>query len=722
MDLGRATVHSVLDRMDRGLISNIRPSLHGHIAFARRMRLTSVLHGHTGCVNRLALSQDSKLLLSGSDDCWLRLWSIDSPTSVSSLAAVKTDHSANIFGVAFMPDTDNNYVISGGLDCEVRHSHVETAHCTLWTCHNKRVRTVSPLSSNTFISASRDGTACLFDVRVPPSTPPPVIVSLTNRYGDHIQLSCAIPSPVASHHLLVAAMEYYIRVIDIRFASTATRNSSSAVPCNAPRGNCIETFCPPHLHNIIPDQCMMAADLHRAMPTYANFSPDGSQIVASYFDDAVVVFDRPSTVNPIFCRPPHMTTTERQASIWHFCNTAALKAFCKTSDALGAANRALELEPANLMALLFKAKLLIDREGPGDFRTAYASLQLIIDTLREDPYQIVMLWGRHKPHGPLAFPKNWRSWRQKAEIWIIICNFYQAHCLFQMIPRVYESVMFNSDFYERERRYIRRRLEYLDILCSNFIRYRATSSSASTTLEWRTFALARALGSGNEREELYGSHTAAQRCKVLTSIVDGFLNGIDQLREYLQDGIQCLQSDNQSRISRLGRPYYRRDINRQSESCNNSERDERWTYRSRNRRNGRTGQSDVNVQPMSSDLVDDPIELWGSLTLHDRVRCYHGHTSRYTDIKEANFFGAHNQVVMSGSDDTNVYLWSATTGEVLSRVRADRQIVNCVLGHPTYSMILASGIDDSVKVLTPQTGTQADLSDDENDEKIAEHW
>jgi WD40 repeat protein len=39
---------------------------------ARKLEISTVLHGHTGCVNRLAWNQDGSLLASASDDCQVR--------------------------------------------------------------------------------------------------------------------------------------------------------------------------------------------------------------------------------------------------------------------------------------------------------------------------------------------------------------------------------------------------------------------------------------------------------------------------------------------------------------------------------------------------------------------------------------------------------------------------------------------------------------------------
>lgn len=67
-------------------------------------------------------------------------------------------------------------------------------------------------------------------------------------------------------------------------------------------------------------------------------------------------------------------------------------------------------------------------------------------------------------------------------------------------------------------------------------------------------------------------------------------------------------------------------------------------------------------------------------------------------IKEANFYGASGQCVMSGSDDGYLYVWEAKTGKVLSRLRADNDIVNCCIQAPggfDGGLAATSGLDNT---------------------------
>ena len=80
------------------------------------------LLGHRGCVNRLSWNESGTLLASVSDDTDLiiRKFSGDGPFSMATAAHVSTGHTNNIFGVAFLPDTNDTTLVTGAMDSMVR--------------------------------------------------------------------------------------------------------------------------------------------------------------------------------------------------------------------------------------------------------------------------------------------------------------------------------------------------------------------------------------------------------------------------------------------------------------------------------------------------------------------------------------------------------------------------------------------------------------------------
>lgn len=705
MDLGSGSVFSILRRLEHGSISDPVSTLHGHTAFVRRMQCTNILSGHRGCVNRLALSQDTTLLLSGSDDCKLRLWRIHSPTHVVPLAAVSPGHYANIFGVAFMPNTNNAFVASAGLDRQVRHTHVPTARSTLWACHDKMVKTVTPVDSNTFISASKDGTARLFDTRVSPISRSAqhsnVVIRLTTHPKRPISLNSALISPLCSHHILVAANDSWVRIFDLRL-SASNRSVDRAMHTQSltSTGHAIEEFCPPHLHASAPEQSSRPIRLRSTYATYATFSSDAKQIVASFYDDTVHVFERSQRTPITSCKSPFLSHSAKQAAVWEITQDAARVLHSKyPSLAIGRANRVLEIDPENVLALVYKADGLLRREGVGDFRASYATLDKLIRMIKEDKSRIAELWGYEKVNGRLCFHSGLPNLGDKAEIWLKVFEYMQALALYRMISQ-FQFGMFPPPK-SSEALLTKKRLEHLSRLCRDLEQYGNESlwEKKMSGRQGREAVRERALGGRSEHDGLYRSAASKIRGKVLCCMFERFVCGIDALRDGIND-----------RMLRMMPGYKNREFvysgEESSEACDGDDSDEEQETRK---------QEDVEmVDAMRGSGEEESSieeELWGKkLREQEGCKSFHGHTSRQTDIKEASFYGCKDQVVLSGSDDGHVYIWCAKTAELLNRVYADRQIVNCILGHPRHAMIISSGIDETIKIIaTKGEGGQLEI-------------
>ena len=72
-----------------------------------------------------------------------------------------------------------------------------------------------------------------------------------------------------------------------------------------------------------------------------------------------------------------------------------------------------------------------------------------------------------------------------------------------------------------------------------------------------------------------------------------------------------------------------------------------------------------------------------------------------TDIKEAQFLGANERFVMSGSDDGCLYVWDRNTSNIALRRAADADVLNCVQAHPANFVIATSGIEPVIKLWRP---------------------
>ncbi|XP_058190230.1 uncharacterized protein LOC131307629 isoform X1 [Rhododendron vialii] len=80
---------------------------------------------------------------------------------------------------------------------------------------------------------------------------------------------------------------------------------------------------------------------------------------------------------------------------------------------------------------------------------------------------------------------------------------------------------------------------------------------------------------------------------------------------------------------------------------------------------------------------------------------YKGHKN-FETVKGVNFFGPKCEYVVSGSDCGRIFIWKKKGGELIRVMEADEHVVNCIESHPHSTVLVSSGIEDSIKVWTPK--------------------
>ena len=90
----------------------------GHPTFIDGLRLTNVLERHGGCVNALAWNDDATLLLSGSDDLCVCVWTTGA--GFPCRGSVYTGHVNNIFSNEFVPHSGSARCVTTAGDGDVR--------------------------------------------------------------------------------------------------------------------------------------------------------------------------------------------------------------------------------------------------------------------------------------------------------------------------------------------------------------------------------------------------------------------------------------------------------------------------------------------------------------------------------------------------------------------------------------------------------------------------
>ncbi|KAL0289475.1 UNVERIFIED_CONTAM: DDB1- and CUL4-associated factor 6 [Sesamum calycinum] len=275
-----------------------------HSSLVRRLSLERELEGHHGCVNAITWNSEGSLLMSGSDDTRLNIWSY---SSRKLLHSIETGHSANIFCTKFIPETSDELVVSGAGDAEVRlfnlsrlrRSGLEEGSISplaIFQCHTRRVKKLAVEVGNPHVvwSASEDGTLRQHDFREGASCPPAGSphqecrnILLDLRCGAKKSLadppkqclalkSCDISS-TRPHLLLVGGSDTFARLYDRRMLPPLSSSQKKLPP-----PPCLNYFCPMHLSDL------GRSSLHL---THVTFSPNGEEVLLSYSGEHVYLMD-----------------------------------------------------------------------------------------------------------------------------------------------------------------------------------------------------------------------------------------------------------------------------------------------------------------------------------------------------------------------------------------------------------------------------------------------
>eukprot|EP00474_Spongospora_subterranea_P009200 CRZ09658.1 hypothetical protein [Spongospora subterranea] len=296
-----ANRHDLMHRADNLCSSTYSPQrsarlLRSHRALLFRLRPVPVSvqdrinHHHTGCVNRICWSPDGGLALgSVSDDCTIRVWTLDSDHQLKRRQVIPTPHQSNIFGIRFLNcDKELARFATGAKDGGVCVSSAGSPDARLkFFCHNDSVMEIeqSPdRPSDVFWSASEDATVRQWDLRCPTTcrcdtgadcTTSNILID--GRGSDPINwgFSSISVSPVDSNVMLTGS-DVAGRLFDRRMLSLKSIGNTE-IGGSKP----VQQFLPSHFKH-----CS-----HKPFVTYASFSPCGRQVVVNYNGDHAYVFN-----------------------------------------------------------------------------------------------------------------------------------------------------------------------------------------------------------------------------------------------------------------------------------------------------------------------------------------------------------------------------------------------------------------------------------------------
>jgi len=145
---------------------SFRHNLAGNFGLVQRLKEDTTLEGHTGSVNTISWDEYGNFLVSGSDDSKIKIWDVSSKKKIAK--SIISGHTGHILCTKFMPCSNNDTIISCGVDRQIRVTNLTRQRVRPFNCHSGRVKKLAyePFNPSVFLSASEDGTVRQFDLRV----------------------------------------------------------------------------------------------------------------------------------------------------------------------------------------------------------------------------------------------------------------------------------------------------------------------------------------------------------------------------------------------------------------------------------------------------------------------------------------------------------------------------------------------------------------------------
>ena len=226
----------------------------GNKRFVEELRLRETLERHGGCVNCVSWNEDASLLISGSDDMTVCVWSCGAKMPLKGSAF--TGHVHNIFAAKFVPQSNNAFCVTTSADGDVRLVDLErgfrgppplhygyrlrganqpAVECSrsIWSGRGAGMGmgiTFVPKERDTFLCAHQDGRVRLFDLRQPSGgfreTSHEIIVDLS-AYGPTSEI---VFDPTSPTTFATCSDDPYVRVFDLRHVKSNRREAAREFP------------------------------------------------------------------------------------------------------------------------------------------------------------------------------------------------------------------------------------------------------------------------------------------------------------------------------------------------------------------------------------------------------------------------------------------------------------------------------------------------------------
>ncbi|KAI1888670.1 hypothetical protein AGOR_G00187530 [Albula goreensis] len=280
----------------------------GARGLVQRLELQGRLERHTGCVNTLHFNPSGTRLASGSDDLRVVIW--DWARRRATLE-FHSGHKSNVFQAKFLPHSGDSTLAMCARDGQIRVAELSATQ----RCKNtKRVAqhkgaahklALEPDSPCSFLSAGEDAVVFGIDLRLDRPANKLVLV----KEGDKkVGLYTIFVNPANTHHFAVGGRDQYVRIYDQRKINESENNGVLKKFCpshlvtseiydqrkinESENNGVLKKFCPSHL----------VTSESKTNITCLVYSHDGTELLASYNDEDIYLFNSQHSDGADYCR------------------------------------------------------------------------------------------------------------------------------------------------------------------------------------------------------------------------------------------------------------------------------------------------------------------------------------------------------------------------------------------------------------------------------------